>query len=473
MDVPSQTAVQRLVSRIEAEIVHKSIPPGSVLGTESDLCARYGVSATIFRQATRVLEAADVALTRRGNGGGLVVLGYSVVGAAKTVAVYLEFRGAKIADLLPIWSRLFQLGMRLAADRMTLADADRLRALLSHVVDAPVGFERGMRMLELNQQLLAAAGNPILTLVYRVLQQILTDAVSFEFATEAAFDQAQAQTAELLNAVIDCDRERIAGLAERAMSISRQNVESAIASGAPKGRARLAEAEDLMRNLSDQVAHRMLQEIRQMGWPVGARLGSEPDLMTRYGVSRATLRQAVRQLEQHFAVRSRRGPGGGIFVAEPREPRVFDVSAQALRLAQVSWVDVVDVVPDLVGLALDLSLARADGGAILATGLQAARLAPTTAAALRRTWLALGEACANSVTAIVLEIIGRLGVGPGLAESENADAVWRLLAAAGKSLEAGDQSRLKRALLDLANTYGFGDEAAVARQVSKDRRLAS
>jgi DNA-binding FadR family transcriptional regulator len=46
-------------------------------------------------------------------------------------------------------------------------------------------------------------------------------------------------------------------------------------------------------------------------------LGSEADLMARYHVSRAVLREAVRVLEHHQVVRMRRGPGGGLFVIEP------------------------------------------------------------------------------------------------------------------------------------------------------------
>ena len=40
-------------------------------------------------------------------------------------------------------------------------------------------------------------------------------------------------------------------------------------------------------------------------------------------VSRATFRQAVRLLEQYFAVQTRRGPGGGLFVASPDDNKRF------------------------------------------------------------------------------------------------------------------------------------------------------
>ena len=41
-------------------------------------------------------------------------------------------------------------------------------------------------------------------------------------------------------------------------------------------------------------------------------LGAEAELRERYGVSRAVLREAVRILEYHGAVTTKRGPGGGV-----------------------------------------------------------------------------------------------------------------------------------------------------------------
>ena len=63
------------------------------------------------------------------------------------------------------------------------------------------------------------------------------------------------------------------------------------------------------------------------GWPVGTLIGSEAELMERYGVSRAVLREAVRLLEHHDIAVMRRGPGGGLFVSEPGLEAVTDAVA--------------------------------------------------------------------------------------------------------------------------------------------------
>jgi GntR family transcriptional regulator, transcriptional repressor for pyruvate dehydrogenase complex len=51
----------------------------------------------------------------------------------------------------------------------------------------------------------------------------------------------------------------------------------------------------------------------------GDRLGREEDLAREFGVSRPTLREALRMLSSEHLVRATKGPGGGIFVAATPE----------------------------------------------------------------------------------------------------------------------------------------------------------
>lgn len=69
--------------------------------------------------------------------------------------------------------------------------------------------------------------------------------------------------------------------------------------------------------LGDEVARQIEGDIIAQGWPVGEVLGSEADLVERYGVSRAIFREAVRLVEHHQVAEMRRGPGGGLVVTAP------------------------------------------------------------------------------------------------------------------------------------------------------------
>jgi DNA-binding FadR family transcriptional regulator len=74
--------------------------------------------------------------------------------------------------------------------------------------------------------------------------------------------------------------------------------------------------------LASTVVAALEEEIIGRGWPVGAVIGTEADLLDRFGVSPPVLRQAVGILESRQVARMRRGPGGGLVVVAPDETSV-------------------------------------------------------------------------------------------------------------------------------------------------------
>jgi DNA-binding FadR family transcriptional regulator len=83
------------------------------------------------------------------------------------------------------------------------------------------------------------------------------------------------------------------------------------------------------------LAQRIQREIMAAGWPVGERIGTEPELLERYQVSRPVLREAVRLLEHHMVVESRRGSGGGVHITAPDPSAVTATAALYLDFLQV------------------------------------------------------------------------------------------------------------------------------------------
>jgi DNA-binding FadR family transcriptional regulator len=88
--------------------------------------------------------------------------------------------------------------------------------------------------------------------------------------------------------------------------------------------------------LAEQTAAKIELAIIERGWPLGMVIGSEADLLAEYGVSRAVLREAVRLLEHDHVAHMRRGPGGGLVVAEPDAEAVTRAATLHLRYRQVS-----------------------------------------------------------------------------------------------------------------------------------------
>jgi DNA-binding FadR family transcriptional regulator len=67
------------------------------------------------------------------------------------------------------------------------------------------------------------------------------------------------------------------------------------------------------------------------GWPVGSSLGSERELIDRFGVSRETLREAVRVVEARGSMRMQRGCKGGLRLVRTDVDRVAGAFATYLR----------------------------------------------------------------------------------------------------------------------------------------------
>jgi len=91
-------------------------------------------------------------------------------------------------------------------------------------------------------------------------------------------------------------------------------------------------------NTAARIAELLRQEILQRG--EGDFLGSEEDLLKRYGVSRPTFRQTVRLMEQEQLLTVKRGIGGGYYVRKPSIEAVGRAAASYLQSRNTSHEDV-------------------------------------------------------------------------------------------------------------------------------------
>jgi DNA-binding FadR family transcriptional regulator len=93
------------------------------------------------------------------------------------------------------------------------------------------------------------------------------------------------------------------------------------------------------KKLAELTREKIEMKIIDLDWPVGTVIGSEADLLAEYRVSRAALREAIRLLEHHNVASMRRGPGGGLVVAEPEPQAVAHAAAVYLRYRKVAPAD--------------------------------------------------------------------------------------------------------------------------------------
>jgi GntR family transcriptional repressor for pyruvate dehydrogenase complex len=98
-----------------------------------------------------------------------------------------------------------------------------------------------------------------------------------------------------------------------------------------------------MGRISEVIVEQIRQLMRQGQLKPGDRLPAERDLCEYFGVSRVTVREALRMLESSGLVEIRVGARGGAFVTTPSSDRVGDGLADLLSLSVISAMDVTEV----------------------------------------------------------------------------------------------------------------------------------
>src|SRR6202012_2359414 len=95
--------------------------------------------------------------------------------------------------------------------------------------------------------------------------------------------------------------------------------------------------------ISEIIVEQIRLLMRQGQLRPGDRLPPERDLCARFGVSRVTVREALRMLESSGLVEIRVGARGGAFVTAPSSDRVGEGLADLLTLSVISAANVTEV----------------------------------------------------------------------------------------------------------------------------------
>ncbi|MGH8985133.1 MAG: FadR/GntR family transcriptional regulator [Acidimicrobiia bacterium] len=301
-----------VAERIVADVKDLGWPEDAVLGSEAELLERYGVSRAVFREAVRLVEHQQVARMRRGPGGGLVIAAPSSDSVVDAVAIYLLFAEANVEHVAQVRLALEDTVAELAPRRLTEEDIASLRELAARERDDTSADPR-----ELHTLLASMTRNPALAFCVDLLNR-LTSMYSPSLARIKPETLQESAGAHL--AIIDA---AIAGNEGLTVHRMHKHIEAELTylHGRSSGKRLLDPS--LLRTLEksdkrgERLAREIFLEVREDGWPEGKLLGSEAELIDRFGVSRAVLREAVRLLEHHQIAAMRRGPGGGLLVTRP------------------------------------------------------------------------------------------------------------------------------------------------------------
>ncbi|MCU1458761.1 MAG: hypothetical protein JWL73_2853 [Actinomycetia bacterium] len=167
--------------------------------------------------------------------------------------------------------------------------------------------------------------------------------------------------------------------------------------------------------LAEGLAREIEREVIEQGWPVGTVLGSETELLDRFSVSRAVLREAIRLLEHHGVAGMRRGPGGGLILTEPNDQAVVRSVTLLLEYEHVTSAQLFEARMAIELNAVELASERITEPGIAAlrealeVELEAAdQLGPLPDPSLDRIHELIAEATGNPAMRLFVAVLGQL-----------------------------------------------------------------
>lgn len=163
---------QAIARAIEQDIIRRGWPIGTIYATQSELEERFGVSRTVLRDVTRILEQNKVLAPRRGRGGGLIVTAPDHEAVIRSVSLLLNYQKLSMAELAEVRVPLEIATVRLAAERIDEAGAHRVREVIAAETADPYGVGSGFDAPNLHVVLAEIGGNRALRLFSEVITAV-------------------------------------------------------------------------------------------------------------------------------------------------------------------------------------------------------------------------------------------------------------------------------------------------------------
>ena len=423
---------QQLAEQISQGIMDIGWPVGEVFGSEADLLERYQTSRASLREAIRILERQGIAKMQRGPRGGLTIIAPVEGVVAQSLAAYLEFTDMTFAEVLECRAVLEKLAVRLAAERINKRQRQTLLTSLQEIGASAAATQKDVQAhMMIRHQIAEATQNPALSLFLDMLSEVTTDYLYFdshggrrtpndiEFLSnfrqiEVGYKRDLVES--ILNGNVAFAEQRVQDDLDLHLSLAQalQDQFRKADGGSPASRKkRLARfikgTAGESAKLPEVLARTILMEIREMGWPVGERLGSEPELIETFDVSRAALREAIRLLERDNIVQMRRGSGGGLFIASPTPDNVVATAVKYLVRMKLGPMHYIEVRSAVEGRAAELAAERLDDegtAQLVSTHEQLVKAAPKDVAIVASLLhVLIGQLSGNRALSLFLQIL--------------------------------------------------------------------
>lgn len=447
---PSGTKVSHVVAmELRRQILSGELAADEVLATEAELVATFDVSRETLREALRILESQSLVEVRRGRGGGAVVRRPGVAPIGRYLALLLQLRGATLRDLEEAGSVLELPLAEQFAVRCTATDLHALERLHNEEKrvpeDDPLPFVKAASAFDL--AVIERSGNLASGLLAGILRDAYAGQLSLavEPSGPASPEQIARQVTASHTAFLDAARRRdgatarkvwaeylsttnellvARGRSSRPIDVvplwrGRQDIR---ASGQGAGPGRLAAA------VADEIRARIAEG--QLG--DGDRLPGQHDLALEFGVSRPTLREALRILEMEFLLDLRAGDRKGPRVRHPSAQVAAQLAGTVVQARRTTVEDFFRAVAMIEPALIDLAATRMDTDSLALLQMLAAQLSASSqdVSELLRVWTRTRQvtfgATGNPALALIADILQwvRYGAQATVTAWAASDSAW-------------------------------------------------
>ena len=226
-DVKPQSLSSRIVDQVRTALFRGELKPGDILGSETDLARRFGVSRVPVRDAFKTLQALGIVQVKMGPNGGARIAAGDPGRFADALAVQLKLVGISIEEMLDAQLAVEVMSTELAAKRATASDIETLRTILAELQATvaksltPTSTVRFSKTaMQFHAALIDAAHNRALSAQFTALRLVL-EPIYAQRTSDAIAKRVVATDEKVLDAIEAKDAERACSLIRRRLETVR------------------------------------------------------------------------------------------------------------------------------------------------------------------------------------------------------------------------------------------------------------
>ena len=208
---------EQIVRQIQEAIREHGLREGDRLPTERELAETFGVSRSVVREAIKVLSAQGLVESRQGSG--LYVRNRPIESVSRAIVLSVLPEGDSVERLFEFRRLLEVDAARLAAERATPEQIERLREVVARYEPAPDGQPNWESFAVVDETIHAiiatASGNPYLDVMIASVRGMQGDVVKLVADHPGSIDEAMRHHRAILAAISARDPDLAAQEMER------------------------------------------------------------------------------------------------------------------------------------------------------------------------------------------------------------------------------------------------------------------